>query len=377
MPNSDGTTAPRPEELDGLFHVSRVTVDGETVHYHGESYLPKRELVAELGPTFDAAGYDVSFTRRQDGGAVLTAQPYGTDDGVPWTNVVMFLATVATTLFVGATAWYYVPPSALADDPLSVLQAWPFTAAVLGVLMTHELGHYVAAKYYGVEVSLPYVIPFFALFGTMGAVIRMRGRMPDRRALFDIGAAGPIAGLVATVVVTAVGLSLDPMQVPQRVVESSGATIYFNDPPLLTFIANLLGEQTAYESRRLTVHPVIIGGWVGMFFTVLNLLPVGQLDGGHITRAMFGRRQETLASLVPLVLFGLSGYLYFVRDLGFQDSVGLWAFWGLLSAVVAFGGAAEPLDETPLGPARYALGVFTFVLGAACFVLVPISVQMA
>jgi len=86
-----------------------------------------------------------------------------------------------------------------------MLRAWPFTAAVLGVLMTHELGHYVAGRYHGVDVSLPYVIPFVFPFGTLGAIIRMRGRMPSRRALFDIGVAGPIAGLIATVVVTAIG----------------------------------------------------------------------------------------------------------------------------------------------------------------------------
>ncbi|MFB6087897.1 MAG: site-2 protease family protein, partial [Haloarculaceae archaeon] len=120
--------------------------------------------------------------------------------------------------------------------------------------------------------------------------------------------------------------------------------------------------------------PVIIGGWVGMFFTVLNLLPVGQLDGGHMVRAMLGECQETVASLVPLVLFGLAGYLHYVQGLAFNDSVGLWAFWGFFAAVIAFGGAADPVDETGLGWKRQALGVFTFLLGALCFMAVPIEV---
>jgi len=374
MPPSRERRPPDPGALDDAFHVDRVERDGRTVRYYGESYLPKRRLVAELEPRFEAVGYDVEFERLADRGAVLTATPTGSD-GVPWTNLLLFVATVCTTLFVGATAWYYVPVSTVTADPLTALQAWPFTAAVLGVLLTHELGHYAAARYYGVDVSLPYVIPFFALFGTMGAVIRMRGRMPDRRALFDIGAAGPLAGLVATVVVTAVGVSLEPMQVPQRVVDASGPVIYFADPPLLTFVADLLGEPVAYDDPRLTVHPVVVGGWVGMFFTVLNLLPVGQLDGGHIVRAMVGPRQETVASLVPLVLFGAAGYLRFVRGLGLRSSVGLWAFWGAFTVLIAAAGAADPADETPLGPGRLLVGLLTFALGAACFVLVPITVQ--
>jgi membrane-associated protease RseP (regulator of RpoE activity) len=122
-----------------------------------------------------------------------------------------------------------------------------------------------------------------------------------------------------------------------------------------------------------TVHPVVIGGWVGMFFTVLNLLPVGQLDGGHIVRAMLGERQETVAALVPVALFGIAGYLYFVRGLDINDSVGLWTFWGLFASFIAYRGPANPLDETPLDWERLAVGVLAFALGALCFLLVPIQ----
>jgi membrane-associated protease RseP (regulator of RpoE activity) len=214
---------------------------------------------------------------------------------------------------VGAAGWDYVPIAEIRANPLTLLQAWPFTAAVLGVLMTHELGHYAAGRYHGVPVSLPYVIPFVFPFGTLGAVIRIRGRMPSRKVLFDIGAAGPIAGLIATVAVTAIGLSLDPIRVPAELANASGTMIRFNNPPLLDLIAGVLGQPTSYGDPRLTAHPVVIGGWVGMFFTLLNLLPVGQLDGGHMLRAMLGERQETVAALVPLVLFGLAAYLYYVQ----------------------------------------------------------------
>jgi membrane-associated protease RseP (regulator of RpoE activity) len=110
-----------------------------------------------------------------------------------------------------------------------------------------------------------------------------------------------------------------------------------------------------------------------MFFTVLNLLPVGQLDGGHMVRAMLGRRQETVASLVPFALFGLAAYLHFVRGLGFNESVGLWAFWGLFATIIAYNGPASPAEETPLGWKRQVVGLVTFGLGALCFLLVPIQ----
>jgi membrane-associated protease RseP (regulator of RpoE activity) len=281
---------------------------------------------------------------------------------------------VCTTLFVGAYGWYYVGWEEITANPLTVLRAWPFTAAVLGVLMTHELGHYVAGRYHGVSVSLPYVIPFVFPFGTLGAVIRMRGRMPSRRVLFDIGVAGPVAGLVATVVVTVVGLSLDPIRVPAELANASGTMIRFNNPPLLAIIADLLGQPTGYEDPTLTAHPVVIGGWVGMFFTLLNLLPVGQLDGGHIVRAIVGPRQETIAALVPGVLFSIAAYLYFWRGLGIDESVGLWGFWGLFSIVIAFNGPADPADEERIGWPRLAVGLATFGLGALCFLLVPIQV---
>ncbi|GAB3418456.1 site-2 protease family protein [Haloparvum alkalitolerans] len=360
---------PLPESLRTFFRVDDVRHDGDRIRYVGESLLPERALLREVAPAFHEAGYEVDFRSTAEAD-VLVAHPHGSGrEGIPWLNAVMLLATVASTLFVGAYGWYYVPLSTLTEDPLTLLRAWPFTAAVLGVLLTHELGHYAAGRYHGVDVSLPYVIPFVFPFGTLGAVIRMRGRMPSRKALFDIGVAGPVAGLVATVLVTAIGLSLDPIAVPDHVLRESSRMIVFNNPPLLSWIAAVLGRDAGAS-----VHPVVIGGWVGMFFTLLNLLPVGQLDGGHMTRAMLGERQETLASLVPGALFAIAGYLYWVLDKGLQESVGLWAFWGLFALFIAFNGPATPVDESELGWPRLAVGIATFAVGATCFLLVPVEV---
>jgi membrane-associated protease RseP (regulator of RpoE activity) len=322
-------------------------------------------------PTFRDAGYEVSLARRT-GEFVLVAEPTGTDDGgIPWTNVALAVATVFSTLWAGA-AWYYV------QDPFSpaVLEAVPFTLAVMGVLGTHELGHYVMSKYHDVDATLPYFIPIPTLIGTMGAVIRMKGQIPDRKALFDIGVAGPLAGLVATVVVTAIGLSLPPEPVPQSVLASENLiSVEFGYPPLLQLIAMALGEPLRYADPTKTLNPVVIGGWVGMFVTFLNLLPVGQLDGGHILRAIVGPGQERVAAFLPVGLFGLAGYLYFFENVG--SAVTIWVFWGLLAGLFAFMGSATPVTDEDLDRKRVAVGILTFVLGALCFTPVPIEIVAA
>jgi membrane-associated protease RseP (regulator of RpoE activity) len=378
MQSPDSASGPPVEALRSVFHLRETRRDGDRVVFYGESLVPERMLVREVWTPFREAGYEVQVSTSGVGSAdVVVARPVTNGvDGIPWTNVGLFLATIVSTLLVGALTWYYIPFSAIRSDPLLVLRAWPFTAAVLGVLATHELGHYVLGRYHGVDVSLPYVIPFVFPFGTLGAIIRMRGQMPDRKTLFDIGVAGPLAGLAATVVVTAIGLSLPPVEVPARVLERGGQAIVFNNPPLLNLIATLLGQPTEYADAAVAVNPVIIGGWVGMFFTVLNLLPVGQLDGGHILRAILGESQERVAALVPAVLLGFAAYLHYGLGYALNESVGLWAFWGVFSAFIAFKGPANPIDDSPLGTPRIVLGIATFALGALCFLLVPIEVTV-
>ncbi|WP_232686601.1 site-2 protease family protein [Halobacterium zhouii] len=360
--------APEPAAIDSVFQVYEVRKDGDDVLYYGDPTTDHQTLVETVWPTFRDHGYEVRVARRT-GELVLVAEPHETGrDGVPWKNVALFVATVLSTLFVG-TAWYYV------QDPLSldVLRALPFTVAVLGVLGTHEFGHYAMSKYHDVDASLPYFIPFPSLFGTMGAVIRMRGQMPDRDALFDIGAAGPLAGLVAAVVVTAVGLLLPPVHVPPDVVSSSSAVqVKFAYPLLLRAVAAVVGQPLSYSDPSLSVNPVVMGGWVGMFITFLNLIPVGQLDGGHILRSILGEGAERLAPLVPAALFSLGGYLWVVGDAG--NAAGIWIMWGFLTTIVSYMGSARPIDEEPLDRKRVALGLLTFALGALCFMPIPIRI---
>ncbi|MDS0221853.1 site-2 protease family protein [Haloarcula sp. S1AR25-5A] len=404
---------PSPDQLAGAFAVSTVQQTGQTVRYVGDPLVPPDAVVEQLRPVFRQRGYDVRLeglgsesagvTAASNGGTAvegpsvdgsisvpggspntrpdqyeLVAEPIDTDTGgVPWLNIGLLLATIASTLYVGASAWYYIP---VAENPLRIFEAWPFVVAMLGVLGIHELGHYAAARYHGVDVTLPYFIPFPSYLGTMGAVINIRGRIPDRTALFDIGVAGPLAGLVATTVVTVIGLSIDPITVPERVANSdTGVIITFNYPLLfqaLEGLVNALGLGTEIGPGE-SVHPIVFAGWAGMFFTFLNLLPVGQLDGGHIVRAIVGQRQETVAAAVPGALFALAGYLYFTRDpppVGF-GVWGLWVFWGLFATGLAYAGPARPTVDAALDRQRRLLGLFTLLLGLACFTPVPFEIS--
>ncbi|MBX0304666.1 site-2 protease family protein [Haloarcula salinisoli] len=398
-----GDEAPSPDELAGVFHVAAVDRSDGTVRYFGEPLVRPDAVVETLRPQFAQSGYSLSLERQPapqspvQPGSEPPVQPVGdgfgtpateqyalvaepqASSGIPWLNVVLLLATIASTLFVGASSWYYIP---VTEQPLRLLQAWPFVVAMLGVLGIHELGHYAAARYHGVDVTLPYFIPFPSLLGTMGAVINIRGRIPSRRALFDIGVAGPLAGLVATVVVTVVGFTLDPITVPERV-RSGGAeyAINFHDPLLMQAIeafVRTLGVGTTVGPTE-AVHPVVFAGWAGMFFTFLNLLPVGQLDGGHIVRAIVGQRQETVAAAVPGGLFALAGFLYLTQDappIGYGVWT-LWVFWGLLAAGMAYAGPARPTVDDPLDSRRAVLGVLTFGLGLACFTPIPFEIVAA
>ncbi|SNZ17223.1 Peptidase family M50 [Natronoarchaeum philippinense] len=347
------------------FYVYEVREDGDRIEYFGTPLLPRQRVLEELWPAFQKEGYELSYERKY-GETVLVAEP--ADDGevsdVPWTNIVLFLATVVSTLLVGA-AWYQID---VTSGPLAVLRAWPFAAAVMGVFGVHEMGHYVMSRYHGVRASLPYFIPVPTLFGTMGAVIKMKGQMPDRKALFDIGVAGPLAGLAATFVVTIIGLQLEPVATVEPAARSGEAVLLrLNHPPLLDALAALTGQadQTNY-------HPVVVGGWLGMFITFLNMIPVGQLDGGHVSRAMFGEYQETLAAAVPGALIALGGYLHFVGDVSL-NSVGIWFLWGAIALFMSLVGAVRPIDDSSLGRKRFAVGVVTFVLAGLCFTPVPIE----
>lgn len=375
--DTEGGRPPDPAAFNSIFNVSEIRRDGETVLYIGTATPQTEQSEDRLWKLFRDRGYEVRLQQGYRGDVnvdltrgeyVLVAKPRSAgSDGIPRTNLILFFLTILSTLFAGSVFWYQIP---ITEEPLQMLRAWPFTAAIMGVLGVHELGHYVLSRYHDVDASLPYFIPVPTIIGSLGAVIRMRGRIPNRKALFDIGVAGPLAGLIATFVVTAIGLQLDPLTVQEPAQATAEEPIViFNHPPLLELIARVVGATEQLEDG--VVHPVVFGGWVGMLVTLLNMIPVGQLDGGHIVRAMFGDKANYVSTLVPVALFGLA--VYVAVTVGIQ-SMTIWIMWGLFALGLAYAGPVDPVEDSSLDRKRFALGAITFVLAALCFTPVPIEI---
>jgi membrane-associated protease RseP (regulator of RpoE activity) len=231
------------------------------------------------------------------------------------TNVWLFMATVTSTFI---TWMVHEPPSRT-----GALHALQYTAALMAILLAHEFGHFIAARIHRVDASLPYFIPLpmISPFGTMGAVIRMRSVIPTRRALLDIGASGPLAGLALAVPLYAWGVAHSQLIATDG---SDGDMVQLGSS-LLTRLLDHWFAPSVPEGMDVLLSPVAFAGWVGMFVTMINLLPVGQLDGGHVAYALFGRKQNRGAQWVQrsmLAFFFVSISSFVMRDL--QAGLGLW-----------------------------------------------------
>ncbi len=228
-------------------------------------------------------------------------------------NLLLFLLTVITTIAAGAMQSR--GPDAFSSAE-SLLSGVPFSAALLGILLAHEMGHYLTSRVHGVPASLPYFIPVPSIIGTMGAIIRMRGVIRNRRVLFDIGVAGPLAGIVLAVPVTLIGLH------HSHVVQAGapGGGLELGDSLLFLALTRLVFGPLGPDQTVL-LHPVAFAGWLGFLVTSLNLLPMGQLDGGHVCYGMFGHRHRVIAraAYLGLVLWGVHGAVARPGSL-----VGLW-----------------------------------------------------
>jgi len=243
------------------------------------------------------------------------------------------------------------------SGPSGILKGIPFTIAIMTILCAHEAGHYFVAKKHGMRTSLPYFIPFPTIIGTMGAVIKHRGPIPGRNALFDVGVSGPLIGLLVSVIVTVIGLLQPPVLISS---EESG--IALGIPPLFGFIMYFIPNSSTY------IHPVAFAGWAGMLVTAINLMPVGQLDGGHVLRAMIGEKASNVSAVLPAVLFSIGAYLIiFLKTYGF-----VWIVWSVLLIIFSIAGHPRPVnDDIPLDRKRMVLGVVTFALGLLCITPVP------
>lgn len=294
-----------------------------------------------------------------------------------WLHWLLFAITVWTTTLVGG--FHYAGfvsdfgrmPVALPASPLTNLQfylhgLW-YSGTILSILGAHELGHYLACRYYQVDASRPFFIPMPplpplpSLTGTLGAFIRIREPIPSKRMLFDIGAAGPFAGFLVAVPTLFIGTALSPVvALPQN----TSGLMSLGDP-LLVKLASWLTWGSISDGYSLNMHPMLFGTWFGLLATALNLFPIGQLDGGHITYAVFGRRSSIVTVVSICVAIGLT----------FLSSS--WVVWTvLLIAMTLAMGPHHPrtLDEhIPLDRARLWLAFAALIMLIVCFTYNPIQ----
>jgi len=274
----------------------------------------------------------------------------------------LFLLTVVTTLIAGSlfhTETPYRPWEEIVRNPALWLAGAPYCFSVLAILLAHELGHYLACRHYGIDASLPYFIPGIPILGTFGAFIRIRGRITHRKALFDIGVAGPIAGFIVALPLLLYGMSRSRV-VPLMAADQSDFYLGF---PLLFSLLTPLFFGHVPDGSVINLSPFLSAAWVGMLATSLNLLPIGQLDGGHICYAI-SRRLHAAISRTTLMVVILLGALH--------------RAWLLWAVILLFLGDRHPplLDEQPpLSSGRIWVAVAALLIFLLSFMPVPIQIS--
>lgn len=351
----------------------------------GDSVQAYDQLETALRP------YEITPLFRSEAGrptVLLVAGIIHPQLGRAWVNVFLFILTIFSVLLAGASYNGFdgpIPESAW-GQLLLVIQhiwsGWPFAVSLLAILSAHEFGHYFAGKAHGAAVTLPYFIPFpFSLLGTLGAFIQLKSLPRNKRGLFDLAIAGPLAGLAVAVPVLIIGLAtstLGPVQVQQGGFLEGNSILYLLSkwfvfgkllpaPPDLTGLPLLLhwvsfffiGRPSPAGSTDVFINQVAWAGWAGLLVTFLNLIPVGQFDGGHVIYAVFGKRVNRI---VPFILVA-------TILLGF-----LWSGWWMWTFLIFLLGRthAEPLDQiTQLDPRRKALAVLMLVVFLLVLTPVP------
>lgn len=345
-------------ELHGLFNVNDVQLrsrgEGQiafTGHYPHESDA----AYEEIRERFQALGYTPLLRREKEHDELLAFKGVigEVKTGNPLVNVLLLLATILTTLAAGAalsgdnTFFRSLLTGKLAELWAATRLGAPFAVTLLGILGVHEFGHYIAARLHGVAATLPYFIPMpLGGLGTLGAFISVRSPMKNRTVLFDIGLAGPLAGFVVAVPLLVVGLLMSdpaPLFTREMTLHSLGSSI------LVDFIVALVTDMQ--PGQTLLVHPVFFAAWLGVLITGINLLPIGQLDGGHVAYGLFGRAAHHLARGTFLLLI-VAGFT-------------LSSTWFVWAVFVLFGGLHHPPplnDISGLNRPRQIAGLATFLL---------------
>ncbi len=402
------------------------------IRLRGELLVPAEEAFARLRPRFEAVGH-TPMLRHEDHTDEIRALPtvfHKPEPRFPTVVVVLLVLTILSVFLVGVQQYdqlYALPyevvlvrllgyerfvqfyqntlgmigwPSMLIEHPdlTPTDQAWraalwtgvQYMLAMLGILGTHEMGHYLVARYYKVHTTPPFFIPMpLSILGTMGAVIAMREPAPNRRIQFDIGVAGPLAGLIIAIPVLFLGLQLSEVrsraeilaEMPPELREMSSFMQEGNSLAYLGAKYLVFGEILPQGERDVWIHPIAFAAWAGLLVTALNLLPIGQLDGGHVMYGLFGRRAQAARRPVIVALFVLA-ILGTLRDTAALGQLPLpgWSGWWIwiLFAFFLLRSHAPVLDEiTGLDGKRKALGVATLIIFILIFTPTPLVISPA
>lgn len=290
--------------------------------------------------------------------------------------IALFLLTILATLVVGVhmadnfaahlpvfdlnISWGFF--TGLLRDPSRLAAGAPYTAAVMGILLAHELGHYFTCRYYHLDCTYPLFIPAPTLIGTFGAFIRIRSPLVTRQELFDVGISGPIAGFVVAIP----AMIIAARAAGSRLISVPPESIIMGHPLALSLLVRLFHPgfgRAAGDFGRFTLSPVGCGVWVGLFATALNLLPMGQLDGGHIVYAVFGRMHRYVSI----------GFFVLLIPLGFFCWTG-WFVWAVLMLLIRLGHPAPLMDDQPLDRRRKFVALAALAMFVLCFMFSPLMV---
>jgi membrane-associated protease RseP (regulator of RpoE activity) len=367
------------------------------IAFRGEVQGDTEEAFEQINQRFADANYTAWMRDWSRGGheVIATKGVIKHKPGRVWINVVLFLATVFSVLYSGTvyTLGYndMIGPietaaefaNALVVMPLTYLHLGiPFAATLLGILLAHELSHYFVARRYGSPVSLPFFIPLPMPdgLGTMGAVIVQRAHMRSRKAVFDIGIAGPLGGLIVAIPLLVLGLALSDVGVLSDFDVPPGAQVQKEGDSLLYMGLKYLvkgeilpsAEEDIWQRRDVWLSPVAFAAWAGLLVTMINLIPVGQLDGGHVSYALLGHRAQTLGYVLMVAMAGWGGWLLANGNGG----GGFWLLWGFLNLSMNRRHPPPLDDATKLDWPRVVLGMFMLVLFILLLMPVPMQVTL-
>ncbi len=341
------------QALADIFEAEVMYSDGAELILQGHSKVEDNFFKDTAYRRISDLGYNLKVEDTEGYVTLRISQPgVAAKRQIPWLNILLFILTVFSTLLTGAMS---SGQTDFLNHPQRIFQGASYSFWLLSILLFHEFGHYWAAKNRQVKVTLPYFIPGPTLFGTFGAFIRAKSPFKNRKELLEVGAAGPVAGFVVSVLAIIFGLSTS--QIVKTIPETAG--LHLGDSLLFSLLSKLvIGDlPVGYD---ILLSPVAFAGWAGLLVTMLNLIPIGQLDGGHISYALFGNRQKIIGNLATLGMIGLA---YFWPG---------WLVWVALAILMRTGHPPTLNDQNPLQKGHKILGWISYAIFILCFIPVPL-----